>query len=61
MATFLASSPVSNVDKERPGFVWDDDWVEEEGARGVHASGGAIGWVLHAWDIPCMYHSAAIF
>ena len=59
-ATFLAISPASNIDKERPGLAWDDDWVEEKGAGGVEATGGAIGWVLRTWDIPRVYRSAAI-
>ena len=59
-ATFLASSPASNVDEEGSDLVRDTDWVEEEGARGVFAARGGIGWVLRARDVSCIYRSAAI-
>ena len=33
-ATFLASSPVSNIDEEGSDLIRDTDWVKEEGVWG---------------------------
>ena len=59
-AALFASSPGSYIDEEMSSVAVDEDGFEEEGTRGVVASGGWVGRILRARDVSSMYRSATI-
>ena len=60
MAAFLASSPASNIDEESSDLAGNNDWIEEEGAGWVDATGRGISGILGTQAVSRVSRSAMI-